>query len=188
MNRTTFIPTRDLVVFPGAIMPLYIGREKSINTLEKSLSGDNKLILCMQKDFLIEEPDYDKDIYRVGVEVNILQTVKMPNNTVKVLVEASHRVLLEEVQEEEGVLYAITNAIEIPELDKSVGEAIVRKVLNSFERYSKLSGKILPDLLVSIKSISDTNKKFDLISSNLNITSEEKQDILEIFDLEKRCY
>ena len=188
MNKITFIPTRDLVVFPGAIMPLYIGREKSIATLEKSLTEDSKLILCMQKDFLNEEPNYDKDIYNIGVEVSILQTVKMPNNTIKVLVEASNRIILDNVEEEDGVLYATVTPVVIEEPDEATTEAIIRRVLKSFERYAKLSGKILPDLLVSIKSMKDVDKKFDLISGNLSISSEEKQILLEIFDLEKRGY
>jgi ATP-dependent Lon protease len=188
MTKITFIPTRDLVVFPGAIMPLYIGREKSVNTLEKSLTEDSKLILCMQKDFLVEEPNYTDDIYKVGVEATILQTVKMPNNTVKVLVEASHRIILDSVEESDGIIYAECTPVETEELEETVGEAIIRRVLKSFERYAKLSGKILPDLLVSIKSMKDTDKKFDLISGNLNISSEEKQKLLEIFNLEKRGY
>ncbi|MCS5421579.1 MULTISPECIES: endopeptidase La [Psychrilyobacter] len=188
MTKITFIPTRDLVVFPGAIMPLYIGREKSVNTLEKSLSEDSKLILCMQKDFLVEEPNYTDDIHKVGVEATILQTVKMPNNTVKVLVEASHRIILDNVEESDGIIYAESTAVEAEELEETIGEAVVRRVLKSFERYAKLSGKILPDLLVSIKSMKDIDKKFDLISGNLNISSEEKQKLLEIFNLEKRGY
>ncbi|MCK5780264.1 MAG: endopeptidase La [Psychrilyobacter sp.] len=188
MNKMTFIPTRDLVVFPGAIVPLYIGREKSVETLEKSLTEDSKLILCMQKDFLVEEPNYTTDIYKVGVEVTILQTVKMPNNTIKVLVEASNRVKIGEVIEEEGILYTSYEDIKLEELDENMGEALVRRVLKSFERYAKLSGKVLPDLLISIKSMKDINKKFDLISGSLNISSEKKQELLENFDLEKRGY
>mgnify|MGYP001431439635 CR=1 FL=1 len=188
MTKITFIPTRDLVVFPGAIMPLYIGREKSINTLEKSLDEDSKLILCLQKDFLVEEPNYTDDIHNIGVEATILQTVKMPNNTIKVLIEASHRIMLKNVEEKDGIAYAESTPVEIDKLDESIGEAIVRRVLTSFERYAKLSGKILPDLLINIKSIKDIDKKLDLISGTLNIPSEEKQKLLELFDLEKRGY
>ncbi|OQY42347.1 MAG: endopeptidase La [Fusobacteriia bacterium 4572_74] len=188
MTKITFIPTRDLVVFPGAIMPLYIGREKSINTLEKSLAEDSKLILCMQKDFLVEEPNYTSDINKIGVEATILQTVKMPNNTIKVLIEASHRIILGDVEETDGIVYAEFIAVESEELDGNVGEAIVRRVLKSFEKYAKLSGKILPDLLVSIRTMKNIDKKFDLISGNLNISSEEKQKLLEIFNLEERGY
>ncbi len=188
MKKTAFIPTRDLIVFPGAITPIYIGRERSINTLEKALEKDSKLILCMQKDFLVEDPDFQKDIYKIGVEATILQTVKMPNNTVKVLVEASHRILLEKVNVDEDALFAYTSDIEVSKIDSSVGEAITRRVLKSFERYAKLSGKVLPDLLVSIKSINNIDKKFDLISGSLSISSDEKQELLEILDLEKRGY
>lgn len=188
MTKITFIPTRDLVVFPGAIMPLYIGREKSINTLEKSLDEDSKLILCLQKDFLVEEPNYTDDIHNIGVEATILQTVKMPNNTIKVLIEASHRIMLKSVEEKDGIAYAESTPVEIDKLDESIGEAIVRRVLTSFERYAKLSGKILPDLLINIKSMKDIDKKLDLISGTLNIPSEEKQKLLELFDLEKRGY
>jgi len=188
MRKSIFIPTRDLLVFPGAIMPIFIGREKSINSLERALLSDNKLVLFMQKDYLIENPKFPEDLHTVGVEVNILQTVKMPNNTIKVLVEAQERVELSEVVEEEEALYATYTSLETVKIKEELEEALVRKVVSSFEKYAKLSSRVLPDLLVSLKEMEDSEKILDLITGNIQVASNKKQEILEILDLETRGY
>src|SRR3712207_9425136 len=91
MERTSFLPTRDLIIFPGVVTPIYIGRKDSLTTLEEAVKNKNKLILGLQKDPNIEEPDLDKGIYKVGILVSILQVIKMPNNNIKVLVEGESR-------------------------------------------------------------------------------------------------
>ncbi len=188
MNTKPFIPTRDLVIFPGIITPLFVGREESVSSLEKAMLDDNKIILCMQKDFLKEEPELPGDVHKVGVIVNILQTVKMPNNTIKVLVEAQERVILEDAFKEDGHYMAEYTVVQSSDIEEAVGEALYRKVLDSFEKYAKLNNKIMPDLIANLRGISDVEKALDMIASNLQIGSDEKQNILETFDTEERGY
>ncbi|WP_319371008.1 endopeptidase La [uncultured Ilyobacter sp.] len=188
MIRTPFIPTRDLVIFPGIITPLFVGREISINSLEKAMLNENKIVLCMQKDFLKEEPELPEDVHSVGVLANVLQTVKMPNNTIKVLVEAQKRITLKNVIEEEDSYFATYKVVETKELDPVVGKALYRKVINIFEKYAKMNSRILPDLIANLRGLTDIEKAFDLVASNLQATSEEKQKLLETFDTEKRGY
>jgi ATP-dependent Lon protease len=188
MGKKAFIPTRDLIIFPGIITPLFIGRETSISTLEKAMLDDNRMILCMQKDFNEEEPKLPEDVHKIGVIVNILQTVKMPNGTIKVLVEGKNRILLHDASEEEGAYYAEYEDVKIEGLTESLDVALRRKVMNIFEKYAKLSTKILPDLIANLRGIEDLGKVFDIMSSNLPIPNETKQEILEVFDLEKRAY
>jgi ATP-dependent Lon protease len=186
--NTPFIPTRDLVIFPGIITPLFVGREISINSLEKAMLNENKLVLCMQKDFLHEEPNVPEDVHKVGVIANVLQTVKMPNNTIKVLVEAQKRIILEDVKEEDDSYFATYKIVETKAMEPNVEKALYRKVLGLFEKYAKMNSRILPDLIANLKNLSDVEKAFDLMGSNLQATSKEKQDLLETFDLEERGY
>ncbi|ADO82365.1 endopeptidase La [Ilyobacter polytropus] len=188
MIKTPFIPTRDLVIFPGIITPLFVGREISINSLEKAMLNENKIVLCMQKDFLKEEPELPEDVHSVGVLANVLQTVKMPNNTIKVLVEAQKRITLKNVVEEGDSYFATYKIVETKELDPVVGKALYRKVIDIFEKYAKMNSRILPDLIANLRGLTDIEKAFDLVASNLQTTSEEKQKLLETFDTEERGY
>jgi len=186
--KSAFIPTRDLIIFPGIITPLFIGRDKSMSTLERALMEDNTLILCMQKDSKVEIPDLQEGIHKIGVIVNVLQTLKMPNGNMKVLVEAKNRVKLINVIEEEKYFSAEYEECKDEEIDKEIGEALKRKVMLNFEKYGKLTNKILPDLIMNLKGIKNINKVFDLISSNLHISTDRKQEILDELDIEKRGY
>ena len=188
-NRLPFLPTRDLVVFPGIVTPVYVGREKSINTLETIVSGEqNQMLFAMQKDTLKEDPRIPGDVYTTGVLVNILQTVKMPNKTVKILVEAESRVIIEDPKEEKGKYTAGYTVVESKNLDKKEALAVYRKVLEYYEEFSKFSSKALPEILVTLKSSKDISGGFDLIASNLPIDSKEKQKILEMLDAEQRGF
>jgi ATP-dependent Lon protease len=188
MKKAAFIPTRDLIVFPGIITPVFVGRDKSVATLEKALIADNTLILCMQKDAKKENPKLPEDVNTVGVLVNVLQTLKMPNGNIKVLVEAKHRVEISEVTLEGGAYFAEYEELFSVPLEDEVGEALKRKVMTAFEKYSKLTGKVLPDLIMNLQEIKNTNKVFDLISSNLYIPNEKKQSILEVIEIQDRAY
>lgn len=188
MSKLPFLPTRDLVIFPGIVTPIYVGREMSIATLENALANKEKIVLSMQKDPLVEEPNLSKDIYGVGVLANILQTVKMPNNTVKVLVEAEERVIIDFAETKEERYEAEYTVVHCTEEKTKELSALSRKVIKGFEKYGKLTGRILPDLIVSLKSIKVANDCFDIIASNLPIESVEKQMLLENFDVESRGY
>ena len=188
-NRLPFLPTRDLVIFPGVVTPVYVGREKSIKTLEKIENSENdKMIFGMQKDIMKEEPKLPEDVYTTGVIVNVLQTVKMPNKTIKILVEAESRVLLDNPKEEDG--FYTSGYIKLECKNKETKEilAVYRKVVEYYEKYTKFLGKVLPEVLVTLKSTKDINGGFDLIANNLSIDSKDKQKILEVLDLEERGY
>lgn len=180
MKSAPLIPTRDILIFPGIITPIFVGRGKSLKTLEQALIEENKLLLFLQKDKTKENPVLPKDIHSVGVVVNILQTVKMPNGTLKVLVEGRQRVKLIDMVEKKTIYRAEYEEIENDIMDEQTEEALKRKVLASFERYAKLTNKILPDLLVNLRGIKSVNKIFDLIAANLPITIEQKQEILAV--------
>ena len=189
-NRLPFLPTRDLVIFPGVVTPVYVGREKSMKTLEKLENSENsKMIFGMQKETLKEEPKLPEDVYTTGVIVNVLQSIKMPNKTIKILVEAEKRVLLENPKEEEDGSYSSGYVeVECKNSDSKETLAIYRKVIEYYEKYTKFLGKTLPEVLVTLKSTKDINSGFDLIANNLFIDSKDKQKILEVLDVEQRGY
>ncbi|MGF6905745.1 endopeptidase La [Fusobacterium sp. PH5-44] len=186
MEKTFFLPTRDLVIFPGIVTPIYVGRTKSINTLDEAVNTKSKLVLGMQKDPLKEKPTSKKDVYNVGVIVNILQIVKMPNNNIKVLVEAEERVEIENIEIGENFYHADYKVIKCTNFDTKETEAVYRKVTGYFEKYVGLTGKISSDRLVDLKSIKNINNAFDVIASNLPINSPLKQTLLEMFDVTER--
>lgn len=189
-NRLPFLPTRDLVIFPGVVTPVYVGREKSMKTLEKLENSENtKMLFGMQKETLKEEPKLPEDVYSTGVIVNVLQSIKMPNKTIKILVEAEKRVLLENPKEEEDGSYSSGYVeVECKNSDSKETLAVYRKVIEYYERYTKFLGKTLPEVLVTLKSTKDINGGFDLIANNLFIDSQDKQKILEVLDVEQRGY
>ena len=189
MLKKPFIATRELVVFPGVVTPIFIGRQSSLLSLEESLSRfDNKLILSTQKDPNIEEPKLPEDICETGVLVHVIQTVKMPNGTVKVLVEAKHRVVIGEFEELGGIQYCDYEEVFPKPIDESKAEALKRRVIDEFSNYSKTTQKILPDVIYNIKEVKNIDKVFDLICTNLMVSTKIKQELLEVLDLEERAY
>lgn len=186
-NRLPFLPTRDLVIFPGIVTPVYVGREKSMKTLERVANGqNNKMLFGMQKDTMKEEPNLPEDVYTTGVIVNVLQTVKMPNKTIKMLVEAEGRVILHDPKEENGEYTSGYTVVEAKKADTKEALAVYRKVLEFYEQYNKFTGKALPEVLITLKSTKDISSGFDLIANNLFIDTKEKQKVLEMFDVEQR--
>lgn len=189
MSRKPFIATRELVVFPGVVTPIFIGRQSSLASLEEALDKfENKLILSTQKDANVEDPKLPEDVYETGVLVHVIQTVKMPNGTVKVLVEAKHRVLIGEFSERNGVQFTEYQEIFPKPIEESKAEALKRKVIDEFSNYAKTTQKILPDVIYNIKEIRNIDKVFDLICTNLMIATTVKQELLEILDVEERAY
>jgi ATP-dependent Lon protease len=136
------LPLRDIVVFPGMIVPLFVGREKSIKALENSVESKSKLLLVTQKDALDDNPK-PEDIYRTGVIVNILQLLKLPDGTVKVLVEGVSRGEVNYYLDNNEYFEAEIYEIEEPNNSPSETEALIRSVLSSFEKYIKLNKKFL---------------------------------------------
>lgn len=189
MKLAPYIPIRDILIFPGIITPIFIGREKSMKTLETALLKDNKILLFLQKDKHVENPKLPEDINKIGILANIIQTLKVANGTIKVLLEAKERVeLINDFSSDKEYFECEYEEI-LPEIiDEKISEALRRKVIVKFEEYGKTSNKILPEIVANIKSIKNLNRILDIISANLFIEVEKKQSILEINNLENKTY
>lgn len=188
MSKAPFLPIRDLVIFPNVVTPIYVGRANSIATLEKAIANKTKLVLGLQKDASQENPTFDGDIYEVGVIANIVQIIRMPNNNIKVLVEAENRVKIKNIEKEENEYVTTYTVIKETLKDSKETEAIYRKVFTKFEKYISMIGKFSSELILNLKKIEDYSNGLDIMASNLNISSEKKQEILEISNVRDRGY
>ena len=188
MSKAPFLPIRDLVIFPNVVTPIYVGRANSIATLEKAIANKTKLVLGLQKDASQENPTFDGDIYEVGVIANIVQIIRMPNNNIKVLVEAEDRVKIKNIEKEENEYVTTYTVIKETLKDSKETEAIYRKVFTKFEKYVSMIGKFSSELILNLKKIEDYSNGLDIMASNLNISSEKKQEILEISNVRDRGY
>ncbi len=179
------LPLRDIVIFPGMVSPLFVGREKSTNALDKATKLDKKIVLVTQKNASQDNPE-SKDIYRVGVMAQILQLLKLPDGTVKVLVEVHQRIEIEEFFENDEILEA---EIRVAAEEAKPGielDVLKRSVISEFEKYIKLNKKINPDIIFSLNEIDNPGILSDVISSHLTIKIKDKQKILEIFNVSQR--
>ena len=188
MSKAPFLPIRDLVIFPNVVTPIYVGRANSIATLEKAIANKTKLVLGLQKDASEENPTFDGDIYEVGVIANIVQIIRMPNNNIKVLVEAESRVKIKDIETEDKEYFATYTVIKETLKDIKETEAIYRKVFTRFEKYISMIGKFSSELILNLKKIEDYSNGLDIMASNLNISAEKKQEILEISNVRDRGY
>ncbi|WP_314295750.1 endopeptidase La, partial [Fusobacterium periodonticum] len=188
MAKAPFLPIRDLVIFPNVVTPIYVGRANSIATLEKAIASKTKLVLGLQKDASEENPTFDGDIHEVGVIANIVQIIRMPNNNIKVLVEAESRVKIKDIETEDKENFATYTVIKETLKDGKETEAIYRKVFTRFEKYISMIGKFSSELILNLKKIEDYSNGLDIMASNLNISAEKKQAILEISNVKDRGY
>ncbi len=172
------LPLRDIVVFPHMIVPLFVGREKSVRALEAVMKDDKQILLVAQKNAAQDDPSAD-DIYRVGTVSTILQLLKLPDGTVKVLVEGGRRARLASFKETESYFEAVVEDMPDGEADPRELEALGRTVVGQFEQYIKLNKKIAPEVLVSLNQIEEPSKLADTIASHLNLKISEKQELLE---------
>jgi ATP-dependent Lon protease len=179
------LPLRDIVVFPHMIVPLFVGREKSVRALEAVMKDDKQILLVAQKNATQDDPSAD-DIYRIGTVSTILQLLKLPDGTVKVLVEGGRRAGIVAFKETEAYFEALVETIpdqagEVKEL-----EALGRSVVSQFEQYIKLNKKIAPEVLVSLNQIEEPSKLADTVASHLNLKIAEKQELLEVAKVSDR--
>ena len=184
------LPLRDIVVFPHMIVPLFVGREKSVHALEDVMKDDKKILLVTQKNAGQDDPTTE-DIYQVGTVSTVLQLLKLPDGTVKVLVEGGHRARISEFADNPNFFQARAKIIEEDAGDSSEVEALSRSVVSQFEQYIKLNRKIPPEVLVSINQIDDSSKLADTVASHLALKISEKQELLEadrIADRLERVY
>jgi len=172
------LPLRDIVVFPHMIVPLFVGREKSVRALEAVMKEDKQILLVAQKNAAQDDPAAD-DIYRVGTVSTILQLLKLPDGTVKVLVEGGRRARITEFKETDNYFEAVVDAMPDLDTDAKELEALGRTVVSQFEQYIKLNKKIAPEVLVSLNQIEEPSKLADPVASHLNLKIAEKQDLLD---------
>ena len=179
------LPLRDIVVYPKMIVPLFVGREKSIRALQEVVDSDKNIVLATQKDAAVEEPVAD-DVYHVGTLGTILQLLKLPDGTVKVLIEGLERVKIEKFEDNDAFMEVTASVVVEKEDAGTEVEALVRAVLSQFEEYVKLSKKTPPDVLVSVNQIADYGKLADTIASHLPLKIADKQALLEAVSLKSR--
>ena len=178
-NILPLIPLRDIVVFPNMVAPLFVGRDKSVKALEHAMNTDKNIILVTQKNSSTDEPQ-SEDIYEIGTLGKILQLLRLPDGTVKVLIEGGKRVSIKGFKINDEYIEASYNILsDKEEIDKIEEKALIRTSLEQFESYIKLNKKISSDVLATISDIKNISKMSDTISSHLNITLSEKQDLLE---------
>ena len=179
------LPLRDIVVFPHMIVPLFVGREKSVRALEDVMKDDKQILLVAQKNATQDDPE-PSDIYDVGTVSTVLQLLKLPDGTVKVLVEGIQRAKISEFVDKPEFFEA--NAVLIDEQTQDEGElvALSRTVVSQFEQYIKLNKKIPPEVLVSINQIEDASKLADTVASHLALKISEKQKLLEAVSINER--
>ncbi len=179
------LPLRDIVVFPHMIVPLFVGREKSVRALEDVMKDDKQILLVAQKDAAQDDPGID-DIHRVGAVGTVLQLLKLPDGTVKVLVEGGPRARILRYTENPEFFQAYAEQIVEQEGDPRELEALGRSAIAQFEQYVKLNKKIPPEVLVSINQIDDPSKLADTVASHLTVRVSEKQELLEIESVGER--
>lgn len=179
------LPLRDVIIFPHMVVPLFVGREKSISALEQAAKNGNELFLVTQKDASVLNPERG-DVYSVGTVVSIIQMLRLPDNTVKVLIEGKYRATIEEFHcKDEGYTATVKKCADVL-ADPVAIEGSVRSVKNIFEQYVKLNKRIPPELLMSISSITDPSRLADIIVAHLTMKIPEKQEILEATEIDKR--
>jgi len=180
------LPLRDVVVFPYMIVPLFVGRERSVSALESAMKMDKGIFLAAQKNAQKDEPAED-DIYRIGTIGTIIQLLRLPDGTVKVLVEGKKRARVREYVPNPDFYLVNIEEIDEPNSDVTAQtEALMRSVNEAFENYSKLSKKVPPELVSTISATNEPGKLSDTIASHLGIKMEDKQKILEISDVAER--
>lgn len=179
------LPLRDIVVFPHMIVPLFVGREKSVRALEDVMLDDKQILLVTQQDASEDEPATDA-LFNVGTIASVLQLLKLPDGTVKVLVEGGSRAVITNFVDNPDFYQAEAEVLDESVDDDNEIEALSRSVITQFESYVKLNKKVSPETLVSVNQIDDAARLADTVASHLAIKISEKQDLLEINDVAKR--
>jgi len=179
------LPLRDIVVFPHMIVPLFVGRDKSVKALEDVMKDDKQILLVAQKNAAQDDPGTE-DIYTVGTLSTVLQLLKLPDGTVKVLVEGGKRARIDNFTDREDFFEAQVDLVDEAEMEDQELEALSRSVVAQFEQYIKLNKKIPPEVLVSINQIEDWSKLADTVASHLALKIAEKQELLEIDSVTER--
>lgn len=179
------LPLRDVVVYPHMVIPLFVGREKSIRCLDEAMDNNKQVFLVAQKDAGVDEPEAS-DIYEVGAVATILQMLKLPDGTVKVLVEGKQRGKITEFEQSEPYFQAQVTYLESEPLDEKQEEILVRSAMNQFEGYVKLNKKIPPEVITSLQGIDDADRLADTMAAHMPLKLSDKQHALDIIDVRER--
>jgi ATP-dependent Lon protease len=183
--RVPLLPLRDVIIFPHMVVPLFVGREKSINALEECVAKKSDLFLVAQRSATTVSPG-EKDIFPVGTVGTILQILRLPDNTVKVLIEGKRRARIIEYTENDRMIEAEIEEIADVSENTVELEALIRSLKATFENYVKLNKRIPPEMLMSVNTIEDPSRLADLVVAHLNLKLEDKQEILEVAEPSKR--
>jgi len=185
MSVLPLLPLRDVVVYPHMVVPLFVGREKSILALESAMEADKQIVLVAQKDPSEDDPGVD-DVYQVGTLATILQMLKLPDGTLKVLVEGLGRVSILNAFQEDDFIKASAQELSSNDLPEDESDALMRSTTNLFEQYVNLSKKIPSEVIATVTAIEDGNRLADTVASHMSLSLEQKQEVLEIADLTQR--
>ena len=184
-RKLPMMPIRDVVIFPFMMTPFVVGRESSVRALEEALAGDKKIFLATQHDATVDEPK-PNEIYQVGTIVNIVQSLKLPDGNIKVLVEGIERAKILQVVEGDGAYEATVRTVKYEAEMTPTTESAMQRVVSLFEQYVKLCQSLNYETMASTVRMEDISKLTDTIAANLQLSIEEKQELLEIFDPAER--
>ncbi|HAK63757.1 MAG: endopeptidase La [Pseudomonadota bacterium] len=184
-NIIPVLPLRDIVVFPHMVVPLFVGREKSVKALEDMMQNDKQIMLVAQRDAATDDPSQE-DIYEIGTIASVMQLLKLPDKTVKVLVEGGSRARIKRFLDNPEFLQAEVEIIETPQEDNAETEALSRSVSSMFDQYVKLGKKLPQDVLVSVEQIESAARLADAIASHIAVKIPEKQALLEMTSVAER--
>jgi len=180
------LPLRDVVVYPHMVIPLFVGREKSIKALDSAMASDKQILLVAQKSADVDDPGV-KDLHGVGTLANILQLLKLPDGTVKVLVEGNQRAQIDSFVATEDVFSAnLSSLTEVIEADEREQEVLMRSAVALFDQYVKLNKKVPPEVLTSLSSIDEVGRLADTMAAHMSLKLDEKQRVLEMIDVQVR--
>ncbi|MCW7553068.1 endopeptidase La [Endozoicomonas gorgoniicola] len=179
------LPLRDVVVYPHMVIPLFVGREKSILALDEAMSKGKKILLVAQKNAQVDDPS-ESELFSVGTVASILQLLKLPDGTVKVLVEGEKRVYVDDLYDADGYVMASIQMATTPFVSEREGEILVRSLMSQFEQYVQLSKKVPNEVLTSLSGIDEPSRLVDTIAAHMPMKIEDKQKVLEIEDLGDR--
>jgi len=185
-SQLPLLPLRDVVVFPQMVVPLFVGREKSILALEESMAGQKQIVLVAQRNASDDDPGKD-DIYGVGTLANVLQMLKLPDGTVKVLVEGSDRVVIDEIDTNPGYMEASFHVQDEESLPEAEVDPLSRTLMAQFEQYVNLSKKIPSEVVTTLSGIDEIHRQVDTIATHMTIPLEQKQEVLEAPGIQARA-
>ena len=187
MNKKTIpvLPLRDIVVFPHMVAPLFVGRKQSVNALNSVMTGDKKIFLLTQKNSEIDLPN-ESHLNKFGTIAKVLQLLKLPDGTIKVLVEGLERARVDKINIDKDFIKANVSSIDTSYKINANIKALNKIVIEQFEAYHKINKKIPVDIVNNLKTFTEGNKIADVVTVNLNITLSQKQELLELISLEER--